>query len=93
MKFFLYADQRSLKGSKGQNSKNVLKIRPNWLYLSLMKTDKAPFCHSDVTLMVEEVYDSLNPKGQSSRSKVKIYKQDSIELKFVRNNPRDLVNT
>ena len=58
-----------------------------------MKTDKAPFCHSDVTLMVEEVYDSLNPKGQSSRSKVKIYKQDSIELKFVRNNPRDLVNT
>ena len=35
--------------------------------------------------MLGQVYNSLDPIGQSSRSKVKIYKQAPIELKFTRN--------
>jgi len=71
----------------------MLKIELNWLYLSLWKTNKARYCYSDVTLAVGEVYDSLGPIGQRSRSKVKIYKQAPIELKFTRNDPCDILNT
>ena len=69
------------------------KIGPNWPYLGLWKTDKARNCYSDATLMVGEAYNGLDPKGQSSRSKVKIYRQAPIELKVTRNNPCDILST
>ena len=69
------------------------KIGPNWPYLGLWKTDKARTCYSDATLMVGEAYNGLDPKGQSSRSKVKIYRQAPIELKVTRNNPCDILST
>ena len=71
----------------------MCKIGNMWLYLGLRKIDKARNCYSDATLMVGEVYDGLDPKGQSSRLKVKFYKQAPIELKFARNNPYDILNT
>jgi len=71
----------------------MLIIELNWLYLCLWKTDKARYCYSDVTLAVGEVYDSLDPIGESSRSKVKIYEQAPIELKFTRTDPCDILNT
>ena len=91
--YLFLSRSKVIKGVKRSILLKMLKISQNWLYLSLMKTDIAQYCYSDTTLMVEQVYDSLDPKGQSSRSKVKIYIQAPIVLKFVRNNLCDIVNT
>ena len=50
----------------------MLKIELKWLYLSLWKTNNARYCYSDVTLAVGEVYDSLDPIGQRSKSTNKL---------------------
>jgi hypothetical protein len=94
MCIFFHQDRRSLKGSKGQICfLNIKKIIQNWLYLSLLKVYETHYCYTDVIKFVDEVYASLDPIGQSPRSKVKFLKIAPILLKLYKNVPNTVFNT